>query len=229
MTGHREAAAEQFFSGNAASYDRIASFSTLGLDAWWKRKVLARMPANPSRILEQASGTGILTVQIARRFPNALVVGVELQKEYLEIARQKARDLQLTNIEFIHGRAEDVVVEGPFDCIVSDYLAKYVDLDTLVAHAQKMLRRGGMLVMHELAHPAHPLFAALWKMHFVFLQTYGKWKHPEWGPAFDDLPLLLAKSRWVDELTRALSAHSFSDINVERLFLGASVMVSARK
>jgi len=135
----------------------------------------------------------------------------------------------LTNVEFIHGRAEEVILDGEFDCIASAYLAKYVDLDLLVAHAKKMLREGGVLVMHELTRPTNPLFVGLWKMHFKFLQTYGKWKHPEWELAFRDLPLLLAKTQWVDELTQALRANKFLDIKVETLLFGASVIVSARK
>ena len=229
MTKQPEELAEQFFSGNGATYDQIASFSTLGLDGWWKRKVLNKIPKTSNRIIEQASGTGILTFKIARLFPKCRIVGVELQEEYLSIARKKARDLQLTNVEFIHGRAEEVILDGEFDCIASAYLAKYVDLDLLVAHAKKMLRKGGVFVMHELTRPANPLFVALWKMHFKFLQTYGKWKHPEWELAFRDLPLLLTKTRWVDQLTLALRANKFSDIKVETLLFGASVIVSARK
>ena len=229
MTKHPEEFAEQFFLGNGATYDQIASFSTLGLDGWWKRKVLNKIPKTSNRIIEQASGTGILTFKIARLFPKCRIIGVELHEEYLNIARKKTLDLQLTNVEFIHGRAEEVILDGEFDCIASAYLAKYVDLDLLVAHAKKMLREGGVLIMHELTRPTNPLFVALWKMHFKFLQTYGKWKYPEWDIAFRDLPLLLTKTRWVDELTRALRANKFLDIKVEYLLFGASVIVSARK
>src|SRR5262245_15360433 len=88
--------AEQFFSGNAASYDHIARVSTLGLDGWWKRKILKRIPQAPARILEQACGTGLLTFRIARLFPGCRIVGVELHEGYLAIARQKARALRLS-------------------------------------------------------------------------------------------------------------------------------------
>ena len=57
------------FLGNAWSYDHIARVSTLGLDGWWKRKILKKIPKAADRILEQASGTGILTCKIARLFP----------------------------------------------------------------------------------------------------------------------------------------------------------------
>ena len=227
MAKHREHLAEQFFSGNAATYDQIARFSTLGLDGFWKRKILNKIPKTSNRIIEQASGTGILTCKIARRLPKCRITGVELHEEYLNIARKKAR--QLTNVEFIHGRSEEVVLEGEFDCIASAYLAKYVELDLLVVHARKMLREGGVLIMHELTRPTNLLFLALWKMHFKFLQTYGKWKHPEWDIAFRNLPLLLEKTQWVDELARALRANEFVDIKVEYLAFGASVIVSARK
>ena len=204
-----ERLAEQFFLGNAGSYDHIARVSTLGLDGWWKRKILRKIPKMADRILEQASGTGILTCKIARLFPKSRVIGVELHEEYLKVARKKVRDLDLSNVEFIHGRAEDVILTGEFDCIVSDYLAKYVDLDLLVAHASRMLRKGGLLVMHELTRPTRPLFLVLWNIHFKFLQAYGNWKHPEWNMALNDVPFLLTTTRWVDELTRALRANGF--------------------
>jgi demethylmenaquinone methyltransferase / 2-methoxy-6-polyprenyl-1,4-benzoquinol methylase len=227
MAKYREELAEQFFSGNAATYDQIARYSTLGLDGFWKRKILNKIPKTSNRLIEQASGTGILTCKIARRLPECRITGVELQEEYLNIARKKAR--KLTNVEFIHGRAEEVILEGEFDCIASAYLAKYVELDLLVVHARKMLREGGVLIIHELTRPTNLLFLALWKMHFKFLQTYGKWKHPEWDMAFRNLPLLLEKTQWVDELTRALRANEFVDIKVEYLIFGASAIVSARK
>src|SRR5260221_11611726 len=119
MTQYPEELAERFFSGNSASYDQIARFSTLGLDGWWKRKVLDKIPKTSNRIIEQASGTGILTFKIARLFPKSRIIGVELHEEYLNIARKKAQDLQLTNVEFIHGRAEEVILDGEFDCIAT--------------------------------------------------------------------------------------------------------------
>ena len=229
MSGKPQEYAAEFFSGNGATYDHIANISTLGLDGWWKRKMIKKLPANPTRIIEQASGTGILTSKIARLFPSCSITGVELHEGYINIAKSKAAALKQTNVEFIHGRAEDVVLAGEADCILSAYLAKYVDLDLLVAHAAEMLRKDGVLIMHELTRPTNPAFLPLWNLHFGMLRLYGKAKHPEWSTAFADLPSLLAKTRWVDELVGALRANKFSQIKVERLFFGVSAIVSARK
>ena len=46
-----EELAERFFLGNAESYDHIARLSTLGLDGWWKHKILKKIPKTAKRIL----------------------------------------------------------------------------------------------------------------------------------------------------------------------------------
>jgi demethylmenaquinone methyltransferase/2-methoxy-6-polyprenyl-1,4-benzoquinol methylase len=221
--------AERFFSSNGTTYDQIANLSTLGLDIWWKKLILSKVPKAPRQILDQACGTGILTFKIARKFPYCRVIGVDLQGEYISIARKKAKDLHLTNIEFISGRAEDVILDGGFDCITSSYLAKYADLDRLVENARGMLREGGVLIMHELTHPANPVLASLWKLNFKFLQTYGSWKYPEWETAFRELPAVLKETNWVNELTETLNANEFSNINVASLAFEAAAIVTGRK
>jgi demethylmenaquinone methyltransferase / 2-methoxy-6-polyprenyl-1,4-benzoquinol methylase len=223
------ALAERFFSGNSATYEQIANFTSVGLDGWWKRKIVNKIPHNPTRILDQACGTGLLTFRIAERFPLCRILGVDLQDEYLGIARQKTEALRLATVEFIHGKAEDVVLEGDFDCIASCYLAKYADLRRLVSHAHDMLREDGMFIMHELTYPTRLIYAFLWRIHFRLLQAYGAWRHPEWRIAFHELPVCLKETRWIDELVGALNANKFTDINIEYLAFGASAIVSARK
>ena len=73
----------------------------------------------------------------------------------------------------------------------------------------------GVLIMHELTRPTRPLFLALWNAHFKVLQAYGRWRHPEWSVAFRDVPFLLARTRWVEDLVRALEANRFSQIALE--------------
>src|SRR6201984_3481438 len=93
--------AERFFAGHSATYEQIANFTSLGLDGWWKRKIVNKIPHNPTRILDQACGTGLLTFKIAQRFPLCRILGVDLQDEYLGIATKKAEALELTTVAFL--------------------------------------------------------------------------------------------------------------------------------
>ena len=52
---------EKFFAGTAGSYDFIVDTTTLGADRRWKRRIVESIPPGAARILDLASGTGILT------------------------------------------------------------------------------------------------------------------------------------------------------------------------
>jgi demethylmenaquinone methyltransferase / 2-methoxy-6-polyprenyl-1,4-benzoquinol methylase len=220
--------AHRFFSGTGSSYNLIAVLCTFGFDFRWKRNILREIPQNPKCILDQACGTGILTIKLARRFPHCRVIGVELREEYLNIARNKAGALRLSNVEFLLGRAEEIVLPPGIDCITSSYLAKYAELGTLVPHAKRMLRPGGVLVMHDFTYPSVGFFLRLWKFYFRLLQSMGAWAFPEWKTAFDELPALLEGTPWVGDLVSCLKDNGFTGIRVQRLFMNSAAMVVAK-
>ena len=219
----------RFFSGTGFSYDRVATLCTWGFDRYWKKRLIARIPAHSARILDQACGTGILTLQIARAFPGCRVTGVELRDEYLDLAREKVLSAGTANVDFVLGRAEDVMPEGEFDCITSSYLAKYAELGTLIANARRMLRPGGLLIMHDFTCPANPFFLTLWHAHFGLLRMVGGRVFPEWRTVFQELPEFIRQSSWLPETLGLLREHGFRDIERESLTFGTAAMVTARK
>jgi demethylmenaquinone methyltransferase/2-methoxy-6-polyprenyl-1,4-benzoquinol methylase len=221
--------AHRFFAGTGSSYDLIVNLCTLGFDVRWKEQILSRIPSDATAIVDQACGTGILTFKIARRFPGCRVTGVELRDEYLDIARAKAGAMKLKNVEFALGRAEEVRVGAPIDCITSSYLAKYAELGSLVRNAKAMLRPGGILVAHDFTYPFGAGFARLWELYFRMLQTVGPRVFPEWKTVFDELPEFLRQTVWVAELRQALEEQGFTAIRVESLTWGASAVVTATR
>ncbi|CAI8827769.1 class I SAM-dependent methyltransferase [Methylocaldum szegediense] len=221
--------AHRFFAGTGASYDTVVKLFTLGCDVWWKKRIVDAIPKDASYIVDQACGTGILTFKIARRFPSCRVTGVELRDEYLNIAKEKARALRLKNVDFLLGKAEDVRVDGPVDCITSSYLAKYAELRSLIRNAKAMLRPGGLLVMHDFACPKDPWFARFWAFYLQILQTVGPKFFPEWKTVFDELPCFLRQTTWLTELPEVLQENGFSPVRTETLTCGASALVTATK
>lgn len=219
----------RFFSGTGPSYDRIVNIFTFGFDIWWKQKILESIPSDSAQIIDHACGTGILTFKIAKRFPSARVVGIELREEYLDIAKQKSKALSLNNVEFMLGRAEDILLDGCFDCITSSYLAKYAQFEALIENSREMLRNEGVFIMHDFTYPSGRAFARLWEFYFRLLQTLGSRKYPQWKTVFFELPLLLRETQWVTRLLRSLKENAFSDITSRYLTFGTSNIVTARK
>jgi demethylmenaquinone methyltransferase/2-methoxy-6-polyprenyl-1,4-benzoquinol methylase len=219
----------RFFTGTGRRYDRMAHLCTLGFDHRWKRRVLENIPKNPVRIMDQACGTGILTIEIARRFPGCSVTGVDLLEEYLRIAVKKVSNLRLRNVEFVMGRAEEVTLKRSFDCIASSYLAKYADLERLIRNNAHMLKKGGAALLHDFTYPPSPLFARIWRFYFRILQNAGSRKYPEWRAIFYGLSQLVRETRWVRESIRLLKENGFQEIKRIPLTWGTSALITAVK
>jgi ubiquinone/menaquinone biosynthesis C-methylase UbiE len=88
----REHLVASFFKGTGSTYDLVVQVFTLGLDSSWKREILYRVPPS-KRILDLGCGTGIVSQGLARRFPNAEIVGVDVTEDYLAIYEERLRGI----------------------------------------------------------------------------------------------------------------------------------------
>ena len=225
----RDSVIQRFFPGTGHTYDRIVRLTTFGTDAAWKKEILSRLPKRAERILDLACGTGILTFQLARLYPNAHITGVDITEDYLDVARQNIEKLRSENVSLILSRAEDVKLKTSFDCIVSSYLARYADLEVLTQNCAEMLCSGGLLLMHDFVFPTNPIVKSIWKQYFKLLSPFARWRYPEWEPAFSGLANHIRNTTWVQDLTTTMADVHLSDIRVEILGLGISAIVTARK
>lgn len=219
----------RFFVGTGSSYDFIVNALTLGIDRRWKRTIVNHIPKASRRIVDLACGTGISTLTLAQRFPEATIVGVELRDEYLQVARKKAVEQKIPNVEFVLSRAEDYRSSAVCDCVVSSYLAKYADLSVLIPASKNMLKEGGLLLMHDFTFPPKGYLVALFKLYFWFLQRVGTLVFPVWKEIFYGLPRLIEETRWLEELPEVLKAEGFHDIRTEHLTVYGAAIIMARK
>ena len=93
----------KFFDKTGTTYDGVVSYGTLGKDRYWKKKILEQI-SDGSSFLDLACGTGILTREIAEKFPSAKIVGIDITKSYLNVAKQNSNSFD--NISFILDDAE---------------------------------------------------------------------------------------------------------------------------
>ncbi len=219
----------RFFSGTGTTYDWMVQAATFGIDRRWKRRLVDLIPPDASRVLDLACGTGISTLAIADRLPGCRVVGVELRREYLDLARAKLARGPGRNVELVLSRAEDYRSETPFDCVVSSYLAKYADLKSLTRSTKDMLKPGGLLLMHDFTFPPKASLVGIFRLYFFVLQRLGSPLFPSWREIFYGLPKLIEETRWVPELTEALREEGFADTRTEYLTAYGSAIVVARK
>lgn len=227
MTLPHQTLAADFLADTAETYDEILFAATRGADRRWKEALLAHLDA-PARVLDLACGTGTLTFMIRDRFPEAEVIGMDVSVARLDHALKRAHLRRDHRARFVLGSFERVVPDGRFDAVTSCYLPKHADLPRLVSRLRSFLNPGGLVVMHDLTYPDHPVVRKAWERHFRRLRDTALNEWPEAIRAFDELPEIVRLSRWVEELTMLLVAHGFSGVAVERLDRGTSALVLAR-
>ena len=142
-------------------YDTLVRWTTR--EATIKERLLqAALPADA--ILDLGAGTGTLVKLIKSRCPGARVVGLDLDRQALAIARDKLSTAGL-DVELVHG---DVLAPPfppeSFDCIASSLLFHHLTSEQKVAvlrAARSLLRPGGQLVLADWSSPASRLQRAL--------------------------------------------------------------------
>jgi SAM-dependent methyltransferase len=101
------------------------------------------------QVLDIGTGTGSVAIKAASLvMPGGNVTAVDISPEMLELARQRATSLSLTNVEFFEGRAEELPLpNGRFDIVLASLSLMYViDRAAAAREIARVLRPGGRFV-----------------------------------------------------------------------------------
>ncbi|HKN38141.1 MAG TPA: class I SAM-dependent methyltransferase, partial [Acidimicrobiia bacterium] len=106
---HPNRFAQELFTGLPARYDLLAELLSLGQNRRWRRAMVDHVvPATPHRILDVATGTAGVALQLARRSPGR-IVGVDLTEAMLRRGQENVRrDGAEDRIHLVAGRAEQL-------------------------------------------------------------------------------------------------------------------------
>ncbi|MEW7315260.1 peptide chain release factor N(5)-glutamine methyltransferase [Buttiauxella gaviniae] len=88
-------------------------------------QALARLPATPCSVLDLGTGTGAIALAIASERPDCNVTALDLIPEAVELARDNARRLGITNVEVLQSNWFSVLNTQRFAVIVSN--PPYID------------------------------------------------------------------------------------------------------
>jgi demethylmenaquinone methyltransferase / 2-methoxy-6-polyprenyl-1,4-benzoquinol methylase len=194
----RKRHALQLFEGLPARYDRIGAVMSFGQDPRWRRALVRAIDPKPSeRVLDVATGTGMVAFELAQS--GCTVVGVDQSPEMLAVAEAKLRDTSelAGRVAFVRGEAERLPFEtASFDALSFTYLLRYVDdMTGTLAELARVVRPGGRIAMLEFAVPSSPLPRRLWQLYTrVGLPLIGRLVSPAWlevgrflGPSIEQM------------------------------------------
>ena len=222
--------APRIFAGIGRSYDRVAAVLSLGQDPRWRRALVASLDARPGDlVLDVATGTGMVAVDIAKRY-GCRVVGLDQSADMLAAAAR--RDGAIAGL--VRGRAEWLPFpDASFDHVTFTYLLRYVDdPEATLRELVRVLRPGGRLAALDFGVPSGP-WRPLWRLYTrVMLPLAGRFVSAKWaevgnflGPNIERFherhPVRAVERYWRDA--------GLSDVRTRRMSLGGGVVMSAIK
>ena len=150
----RKREALELFSGLPRRYDELSAALSFWQDPRWRRALVsAAAPRAGQRVLDVATGTGMVAAELLAR-ADCTVVGIDQSPQMLAAARARfAADGghgagASARVELIEGQAESLpFAEASFDALTFTYLLRYVD--------------DPAATMRELARVVRP--AAVWR------------------------------------------------------------------
>ena len=158
------------FDRIAGVYDLLNSVMTAGLHHRWRERAATEARVGPgSRVLDVATGTGDLALELAGRVvPGGEVIGSDFAEGMLDRARAKADALAApVRPRFEWGDAMALPYEdATFDAATVGFGARnFEDLGRGLREMARVVRPGGRVVVLEITTPMRPplsLFYGLW-------------------------------------------------------------------
>jgi len=246
----RKRHALELFSGLGARYDTLSAVLSLGQDPRWRRALVSALaPAAGERVLDVATGTGMVAAELLAR--GCSVVGIDQSAEMLAVARTRfagvaggggsdaggggSRAGGAARVRWIEGQAEALPFpDASFDALSFTYLLRYVDDPAAtMRELARVIRPGGRIASLEFGVPPWPPARAAWRLYTrVGLPVLGRLVSREWGAVGRFLGPSIANFYARHPLERIASywrAAGLEDVRLRRMSLGGGVVMWARR
>ena len=157
------------FDRIAARYDAMNRVLSLGLDRGWRRRTVRALQLGAApRVLDLATGTGDLAIDIARMHPGARVIGLDPSLQMLAVARAKLARLGLGDrVSLMRGDAQALPYAScEMDAATIAFGIRNVpDRPAALAEMARVVRPGGRICVLELGEPRRGVLAGLARLH----------------------------------------------------------------
>src|SRR6478672_10239788 len=148
--------ARELFAPLGPTYDRYARLLSFRQDPRWRSFLVSRIPPDASRVLDVASGTAAVAIELARAEAGRTITGVDQSSEMLAAGRARVERAGLSDrIELREAHAEALPFgDAEFDALTFTYLFRYVDdVPATLRELVRVVRPGGTVAMLEFGLP----------------------------------------------------------------------------
>ena len=146
----------KMFDTISKDYDGLNRVISFGIDVSWRKKVVNIVgKSKPDTILDIATGTGDLAIQLADTKATK-IIGLDISSGMLEVGKQKVSKKGLdATIDMVLGDSENMPFEdNTFDAVTVAFgIRNFETLEKGLAEIYRILKPGGNFVILETSVP----------------------------------------------------------------------------
>lgn len=225
---------QQMFGAIAPRYDFLNRMLSFGIDRRWRTKAVRLLKyCEGARILDVATGTGDVALEIARVTPASVkITGADFCKEMVELGQRKvAQSPYADRIDFRVAPCEDLPFpNNTFDSITIAFgIRNVVDRKLGLAEMWRVLRPGGRMIILEFSTPRSQLFRQIYYFYFrrllpVIGGLFSKYN------AYKYLPDSVLEFPSHEEFAQIIVEAGFRSVHIKELTFGiASIYVGDKE
>ena len=174
----KKAQVTQMFDTISKNYDGLNRVISLGIDVKWRNKVVEIVArTNPEKILDIATGTGDLAINLNRTGAKQ-IIGLDISPGMLAVGKEKVTEKKLDQtIEMVLGDSENLPFEdNTFDAITVAFgVRNFENLEKGLTEINRVLKPGGTFVVLETSVPTKFPFKQGYQLYSRYiLPTIGK-------------------------------------------------------
>lgn len=151
----------QMFDTISGSYDGLNRVISFGIDIKWRNRVVKILKnKNPKNILDIATGTGDLAINLVKTGAEQ-IIGLDISKGMLEVGKKKVADKDLNStIKMIVGDSENLpFADHSFDAVTVAFgVRNFENLEKGLSEIYRVLKPSGTFVVLETSIPTKSPF-----------------------------------------------------------------------
>ncbi len=163
----------RMFNKIAPYYDFLNRFLSLGIDTIWRKKAINKIKAaNPKLILDIATGTADVAIEMIKQLNPDKIIGLDISSEMLEVGQKKINKRELNKkIELVLGDSENLSFEdNSFDAVTVAFgVRNFQNLEKGLKEMNRVLKKDGQVMILEFSKPKFFPFKQIFNAYFKYV------------------------------------------------------------